>query len=64
MSHPHPCYGVNLTDCTNLYNRLKIALVLDALKIECIPFDHFWTNGAYSYYDPLPGLPDSTITEL
>ena len=28
--------GVNLTDCTDLCNRLKIALVLDALKIECI----------------------------
>ena len=26
--------GVNLTDCTDLCNRLKIALVLDALKIE------------------------------
>ena len=28
--------GVNLPDCTDLCNRLKIALVLDALKIECI----------------------------
>ncbi len=27
---------VNLPDCTDLCNRLKIALVLDALKIECI----------------------------
>ena len=28
--------GVNLPDCTDLCNRFKIALVLDALKIECI----------------------------
>ena len=29
--------GVNLTDCTDPCNRLKIALVLDALKIERNP---------------------------
>ena len=29
--------GVNLTDCTDLCNRLKIALVLDSLKIERNP---------------------------
>ena len=33
-------------------------------KLSVVPFDHFWTNGAYFNYDPLPGLPDSTITEL
>ena len=44
--------GVNLTDCTDLCNRLKIERVPMLSKLSVFQLR------------PLPGLPDSTITIL